>query len=95
MDDVLCFRGRNPPEAAAHRQEGGGCIQLVSEKQTYRTKGVLGIVHNENAWIVCIETGVSLLEVYFLLVIVTFIQDRIKPQIYHSFCKKKKRKRTN
>lgn len=27
---VLCFRGRDPSEAAAHRQEGGGCFQLSS-----------------------------------------------------------------
>lgn len=27
---VLCFRSRDPSEAAAHRQEGGGCFQLSS-----------------------------------------------------------------
>lgn len=27
---VLCFRGRDPAEAAAHRQEGGGCFQISS-----------------------------------------------------------------
>lgn len=26
---VLCFRGRDPSEAAAHRQEGGGFLQLT------------------------------------------------------------------
>lgn len=27
---VLCFRGRHPSEAAAHRQKRGGCLQLDS-----------------------------------------------------------------
>lgn len=27
---AVCFRGRDPTEAAAHRQEGGGCFQLSS-----------------------------------------------------------------
>lgn len=26
----LCFRGRDPSAAAAHRQKGGGCFQLSS-----------------------------------------------------------------
>lgn len=32
---VLSFRSGDPPEAAAHRKEGGGCFQLSSRKNKH------------------------------------------------------------